>query len=599
MPSYNTNISKIIEKIRTKEYIIPDIQRSFVWEPLQIERLFDSLMRGFPTGTLLLWEMDKKLIKDYNLYDFFKDYNLYSKADNSKLNNRSISDKPKAVLDGQQRLTAIYIGFCGSYTFKKKWAKDIEENYHRHYLYLNLQEDRKEEYSDTEENEIEMKYEFKFKTEESVADSYWYKVSDILKHEVMHKVEPKYARIQELAQSSDGKFTNNALETLKGITTTETISYYLEEDKNIDNILEMFVRMNRGGTLLNKSDLLLSTSTAHWKSKNAREEINNLVNEINNTNIINRRKFNFNTNFVMKSCLALCKERNFKFKVENFKKKNVEDIEKNWEKIKRAIILSVDLISELGYDQTRLTSSSNVIIPITYYLYLNKIASLENISDKNKENIRRWMVHALLKGLFGSSTDNTLLAAKNAISNQSPNFPWGDLKAKFNNSKKTLNFTEDEIDILLSEKKDSKVFLLMSILFPDVVFKKDKEIEIDHIYPKTKFNKTSLKSLKMGDDEIKSCKEKMNGIANLQFLEKNVNQHEKGSRMPHEWLHGYAKEHYGGNQNKWKEENYLQDFIDKDLPKDMSGFLDFYNKRRKRMEEKLLEILEVKTTAGK
>ena len=79
-----------------------------------------------------------------------------------------------------------------------------------------------------------------------------------------------------------------------------TISYYLEEDEELDKVLQIFIRINSGGTKLSYSDLLLSIATAQWTEKDAREVIHEFVDEINSIG----DGFTFNKDFVLKSCLS-------------------------------------------------------------------------------------------------------------------------------------------------------------------------------------------------------------------------------------------------------------------------------------------------------
>ena len=52
-------VAKILEGVHNSEYVLPAIQREFVWKPEQIARLFDSIMQGDPFGTFLFWKVDR------------------------------------------------------------------------------------------------------------------------------------------------------------------------------------------------------------------------------------------------------------------------------------------------------------------------------------------------------------------------------------------------------------------------------------------------------------------------------------------------------------------------------------------------------------
>ena len=117
-------IMKTLGFIERSEYVLPAIQREFVWEHSKIERLFDSLMRGYPIGSFLVWKIGRDSIEKYKFYDFMLHYH---QRDHMRLTalGEVTRDEITAVLDGQQRLTALNIGLRGSYAYKRprRWWK--------------------------------------------------------------------------------------------------------------------------------------------------------------------------------------------------------------------------------------------------------------------------------------------------------------------------------------------------------------------------------------------------------------------------------------------------------------------------------------------
>ena len=66
-------VAKILEGIHSSQYVLPAIQREFVWKPDQIEKLFDSLMRGYPIGAFLFWKVDGMLGLNCKIYNCLHD----------------------------------------------------------------------------------------------------------------------------------------------------------------------------------------------------------------------------------------------------------------------------------------------------------------------------------------------------------------------------------------------------------------------------------------------------------------------------------------------------------------------------------------------
>ena len=131
-------IKKSIENIHTKEYLLPAIQREFVWDTEQIGRLFDSLMRDYPISSFLFWEVEKENTTNYQFYEFVREYHERDNRHNPKA-NLSGENGVVAILDGQQRLTSLYIGLRGTYAYKlprKRWDNDTA--FPKRKLYLNI-----------------------------------------------------------------------------------------------------------------------------------------------------------------------------------------------------------------------------------------------------------------------------------------------------------------------------------------------------------------------------------------------------------------------------------------------------------------------------
>jgi uncharacterized protein with ParB-like and HNH nuclease domain len=304
--SYETalKIVDVVENIHRKRYILPAIQREFVWSTDQVEKLFDSLMQDYPISSFLFWKVEKNKVNNYEFYEFVRDYHERDSRHNPKAHVK-VDEELTAILDGQQRLTSIYIALKGSYVFKmprRRWDNDLA--YPKRYLYLNLI---------SESSEADLKYDFQFLTEPEAEKNdeieYWFKVSEILNLKEPGDVNSFLLESEIFQNYSKEKaaFANNTLFKLHNIIHEKgTISYYQEKSQVLDKVLNIFIRINSGGTVLSYSDLLLSIATAQWTTKDAREEIVSFVDSINSIG----DGFNFSKDFVLKSCLVM-----FLFKV--------------------------------------------------------------------------------------------------------------------------------------------------------------------------------------------------------------------------------------------------------------------------------------------
>lgn len=169
---------------------------------------------------------------------------------------------------------------------------------------------------------FDLLYEFKFlKLEESsVRDEshYWFEVGKTLEFSGLRDIN-RYMRDNNLLHS---ELAEECLFKLyESIHEKRVINYYLETSQELDKVLNLFIRVNSGGTQLSYSDLLLSIATAQWKTKDAREEITSFVDEINRVG----DGFYFNKDFILKNCLVLSDITDIAFKVDNFKMLNIQD----------------------------------------------------------------------------------------------------------------------------------------------------------------------------------------------------------------------------------------------------------------------------------
>ena len=107
-------------------YVLPSFQRDYVWKMEQIEELFNSIYRGYPLGTMLLWRInsngDSPLLNE-TFYQFL--FHYHEEKSNKAQNKISLLPNVDywVVLDGQQRLTSLNIGLLGSYSKRARYQR--------------------------------------------------------------------------------------------------------------------------------------------------------------------------------------------------------------------------------------------------------------------------------------------------------------------------------------------------------------------------------------------------------------------------------------------------------------------------------------------
>ncbi|WP_236592480.1 DUF262 domain-containing protein [Paraburkholderia metrosideri] len=526
-------IKEAVEKVHRKNYLLPAIQREFVWNTYQIEKLFDSLMRDYPISSFLFWDVERENVGNYQFYEFVQNYHERDGRHNPKSNTNG-EHGITAILDGQQRLTSLYIGLKGTYAYKlphKRW--DNNTAFPKRRLHLNL-------IAPSADDDFE--YDFSFLTADEAMKSdaahYWFSVGEVLNFKEIVDVN-SYLITKGISSIGPEQFlfANRALFKLYDIVhNRRLINFFLERDESLDKVLNIFIRVNSGGTQLNYSDLLLSIATAQWKELDAREEITSFVDEINAIG----DGFNVNKDFVLKSCLVLSDFSEIAFKVDNFNQANMLRIEKNWPDICGAIRAAFDLLSVLGYQRDTLTSN-NAVIPIAYYL--KKIGSPLNFSDSGKyvedrKKIFKWLVAVLLKGTFSGQPDNVLRPIREVISKsgEAEGFPVEQIAAKLRGTSKSLNFDDDEITSLLHfQYAQPYTYSILAFLYPTLDFR--NKFHQDHIFPKSLFTAKRLAARNIPEANIARYLDSFNRLANLQLLE-GVPNMEKSGKDFGSWLIG-------------------------------------------------------------
>lgn len=570
-------VKEAVDNVDKKRYLLPAIQREFVWSTEQIECIFDSLMRDYPIGTFLLWYVEKENTKNYQFYEFIKSYHETERRHNPKADIGG-SDNITAVLDGQQRLTAFYIGLKGTYAYKlksKRW--DNAMAFPQRKLYLNLLGPAED---------INLEYDFRFLTDKEASkcgkSQFWFPVGKVLDFQRESEVNAYLIQngIARLEQEK-AMFANDALFKLYSVINKDPIvHYFLEKGEKLDKVLNIFIRVNSGGTPLSYSDLLLSIATAQWKVKDAREEITQFVDEINKIG----DGFGFDKDFVLKTCLVLSDFADIAFKVDNFNVENMTKIEKNWDDIATAIRLAVTLISGLGYDKGTL-SSVTTVIPIAYYILKNGLPHEIIAHSKYKDDrarIHKWLIFSLLKRAFSGTPDGVVRPIRQVISDDHSAFPIGGIIEKFKGNPKSITFTEDDIENLFHNKYGGPfTFSVLSLLYPTLDFR--NKFHQDHIFPRSAFKMKNL--VKSGLSEYKSefYMEHCDHIANLQLIEGTPNQ-EKSDTDFKEWLYENYPE--ANARKEYMKKNYIPDI---DLA--FNNFEEFIKARKEVMKNKLKTVL--------
>lgn len=538
MKNQKETIRKIVTYLNDEEangggYWLPNIQRPFVWREDQIEKLFDSIMREYPISTLLVWKTKSKIRRR----KFIDNYKA-----GLKLTDFYVPEDEKVkllVLDGQQRLQSLFIGLKGSYDKRE--------------LYFNI-------LSGDSTSPEEIKYQFKFLEKEKAEFPFMLFKSIVFDNRMANKIADSIIKAypNTLSEQEQTRITDNIWKIQQVFCNNEVISY--QELDSVDNpdtytendVVEIFIRANDGGTKLGKSDLLFSLLTSSWED--AEENMEELLEELN------KNGFAFGRDFILKTCLTLL-GKGARYDVDKFRDgQTKEAIVTNWESISNAIKDVKDfLVSKTFIRSDKALTSYLALIPIIYYRYKYP----EEWKKDNKASIYKYLLRTLITGAFGGTPDSLIDKLIKKI-DQLKAFNEKEIFAEIRDDGRNLEITPE---VLLSKYYGSKdIHLIFNIWYKGFNYQPsylNNLPQVDHIFPQSQLKTVKEVNPETGRASLLKYKAYMRDqIANCMLLTAEENgAGGKTDILPEEWFKDkddeYLKLHLIPNDPElWKLENF-------------------------------------------
>ena len=517
----NYSIRDVMKGIDGRKMILPALQRDFVWRRKDIVRLFDSLLQGFPINTLMFWEVDDIMNGVMEYYEF-----LSSKYQESVSTNRIYqvrdNDSKTIVIDGQQRLTSLWISLYGSYT--------LEKGKNEMYLYLNL--DAPDNSNDSEDDSINSTasyYNFRFMTEYKFKNciangEHWIRVSDAY---AQNFNAISYILSNQLAEN---EFAIETLEKLLSVFKDENIiNAYEIQGEDLDHVLNIFVRTNSGGKPLSKGDLLLSVITVNWAGSNnvnAREYVQDIVNKVAEYG------YKVDKDWVL-SCILYILDKDIKLTASNFDQSTACEIFNAKDEIANSIEAVCKLLNRYGMLERGLTSKL-ALLPIVYHIFkfnLSRNVKQDYVNGHKQSvdtgiyaDMRTWLFRTISTSFFTSGTNEKLKKIQDVQKQhgEKDNYPLSAIIA----TDSSLSISDKEIsEYMRIEKKAS--FPILNIIYSSTdgicYLEPAKGYDVDHVHAAKNFN---------GSDD-----KRYDTIPNLQLLGYDENR-SKNDMSLSEWWDG-------------------------------------------------------------
>lgn len=507
----NKSIREVLSRVQSSEIILPALQREFVWKKRDIEGLFDSLLQEYPINTFMSWEVNDILQQSMAFYCFLNPKYKEGGTNSDYVNNTQVHKS--VIIDGQQRLTSLYIALYGSYTTAKRNSEM--------FLYLNMDGARNVAVSvnDDEESGLqnsadqEFRYDFRFMTDAEAntrmgKGEHWLKVKEAF---MQNFNSFKWLFEHNL---SDNEFATTTMQQLmKVFTDTAVLNFYEIKRNKLQDVLDVFIRTNNGGKRLTKGDLLLSMITVNWVQSTSKENARKYVEDV--VSAVSNEGYKVDKDWVLKCTLFLLAP-DVKMDVSNFDKKVSSEIFANKERIKDSIASAFNLIKSFGIQEKGLTSKL-AVLPIVHYIYTNKLAQSirkqynngikKSVATGHYLQMRTWLFRAIVREFFTNGSDAKLKIVRTILEDHPKKdyFPVNEIVSQFMNDNANINVDDKVIDtLLMTSKKDS--FPVLNIIYSDR-FDTTKNYDVDHMHPQ----------------KDSCCKDGFDTLPNLQLLESNQN----------------------------------------------------------------------------
>ena len=524
MEPTNWTISKLVQKFIDKEIQLPEMQRKYVWKREKVRALIDSIYKGYPSGSILLWETDR--------IPETRDAAVGKNGDH-QLSTTLL------LLDGQQRLTSLATVLTGNpvkirvgRTTKEipvevYFNMDHPENYQEYDSedkYEKSSDEYDEEIDDDDEEEDENHLIFQLKSKKISGKQNWIPITKLF-------LEGPASVLNEKEISLDDPKYSKYLQRLMELYNKKDNYYYpvqiLDKEKSYAEVTDVFVRVNSAGMKLRTSDLALAQITSRWIG--AMKLFTEVSAECQNA------KYDLDEGFLIKCLVSVSTWQN-KFKIIN--KIPISQLKEDWEKTKKGLQFAINFLKENAKIETsEILSSPFLVIPIVCLVVKNNY----QFSELLERQILRWFYAAAMWGRYSRGATESVLDEDLSVIKKEEN-PLESMMAKILSQSGRLEVKESDL-----EGKDPRsAFFVMSYVLAKRNNAKDWgsgltfslqhlgrgfKNEYDHIFPRSKLDPFLMKQY----DDKQKAKRLTNDIANIAFLTK-TNNARKSNKLPQEYF---------------------------------------------------------------
>lgn len=486
-PSSKTYLD-LISEIQKGIIKIPKFQRDFVWSVGKTAKLLDSILKGYPIGTFILWETDERINDIKNIGNL----NIPPTPDGTKV---------QYVLDGQQRITSLFAAYKGA-KIQKLGEKNITD-------YNDIIVDLDKNITDNESQVISVE----------PSGSKYLSLNDVLNFSF------------EKARSLSGTFSDDELNLINSYSTafkTYEFSVVLLRKEDIDAAIEVFTRINTGGQTLTLFEIMSAKTYDEPQNFDMQVKWATFIEELANV------KYEGVSSTVVLSTLSLILSHSKECKRKTILNLDKKDVIAHWDSIISALKDGIDYFrTTYGIPVSKLLPYDSLIVPFAYFFYYKR----DKPDAEQKKYLEEFFWRMSLSFRYSSSTESKLAQDIKRIEK----ILQGD-RPDYSDIKVYLDSPQDLIDTNFSAGNSycKAVLCLLAYQNPKD-FQDNGKVILDnswlkvassknyhHFFPRAYLKKTSRLN--------------SNSIVNITFVSDNLNKRKIGSKSPSKYISDFRDE---------------------------------------------------------
>lgn len=621
------SVEDMLADINSEVYL-PGLQREFVWSPKQIEMLFDSLIRDYPIGLLIEWDI-RRSRDNYYPYNFISNY----VADNGRvpdpINNEGFSrnnehagdpDAASLIIDGQQRLNSLYIGLYGSivtYTGGSGRTRDESRYWDEMKLCVNLFG-----HPQYDEDGLSGDYEFSFKKSEKFGNGdadlgysdqggihrYWLPLSDTIASDHLLLEQSDLRQLaKERVSSTVLEANDETRDTLQDSATLIMDDFYHNimaseipvETVKKDNyhIKEIFQRINTQGEEPRPYQLMLSKLMSTWpymeaQPFNPRQKVEDWIESFKHDFPGYETQIDRDL-FMRYSYMLIDNDLSGKSSVNSLSETNLEKMRGKWingpeeysyasfEWFPRAMEISLQSLLEIGLSEYTMGSKSHIAL-IAKFFYENP--SIDHAASETRNNIFKLFAILLLlnesHGLLRRTKARTIMSILTEKKGELDSFPALEMfdslgvspaREDIERVVQHANYNPNAAgNVTFTSGNVAAVLGLLDGIYGE---RNISNYEVDHIYPSSRADEV---------EEAVGEEVDIHRLGNLQLLRRSVNNGQKDAQWPLDWLNDLP----GHERTRYQENNLYPESVEIEP----ENYTQFVENREALIEDTLIDL---------